>query len=52
MFIEEKYKKAWQEFKIKMTSLRKRRSEIFLNISKKLDEQQLDSLKNKLNIHE
>jgi len=48
----EKYKHAWVEFKEKMSSLRKRRQEIFASISKKLDEQQLDSLKKKLNIHE
>lgn len=47
----EKYKQAWIEFKSKMASLRKRRQEIMVGISNKLDAQQLDSLKKKLNIH-
>ena len=48
----EKQKQAWEEFKTKIASLRKRRTEIFSSISKKIDAQQLDALKKKLNIHE
>lgn len=48
----EKQKQARLAFKEKMILLRKRRMEIFENISKKIDTQQLESLKKKLHIHE
>jgi parvulin-like peptidyl-prolyl isomerase len=48
----EKYKQAWKKFQDKMASLKKRRFEIFSNISKKLDEQKIESLRKKLENHE
>jgi hypothetical protein len=48
----EKYKQAWKRFQAKMTSLRKKRSDVVATISKKLDQQQLESVKKRLNMHE
>lgn len=44
----EKYKQAWKKFQEKMASLRKRRTEILENISKKLDQQKIESLMKKI----
>lgn len=45
----EKYKSAWEKFQDKMTSLRKRRHEILMRISEKLDRQHMEKLRKKLN---
>ncbi|MFM2330676.1 MAG: hypothetical protein RLZZ26_183 [Candidatus Parcubacteria bacterium] len=50
--LTEKQQKAWEEFKSQMAHLRRRRTDVLTRISKKIDEQQLISLKNKLNVHE
>jgi hypothetical protein len=42
------YKQAWEEFKEKMAELRKRQLEILANISKKLDQQSLEKIREKL----
>jgi len=47
----EKYKQAWKKFQDKMESLKKRRSEIVVNISEKFDQQQIDKLRKKLQGH-
>jgi len=47
----EKYKKALEKFHNKMASLRKRKSELLTNISKKFDQQQIESLRKKLKGH-
>jgi len=44
----EKYKQAWKKFQEKMVSLRKRRSEVLKNISKKFDQQQIDKIRKRL----
>ncbi len=44
----EKHKQTRKKFQDKMASLRKRRIEILANISKKFDQQQLESLRKKL----
>ncbi len=44
----EKYKQAWKKFQDKMASLRKRRSEVLENISKKFDQQQIDKIRKKI----
>lgn len=49
---EEQYKQAWEEFQNKMASLRKRRHEIFVRISEKLDQQHMEKLRKKLKNHE
>jgi F0F1-type ATP synthase delta subunit len=41
-------KQAWEEFKEKMANLRKRQMEIMVNISRKLDEQRLKKIRQKL----
>ena len=38
----EKYKKAWEKFQNKMADLRKRRHEILVRISEKLDHQRME----------
>jgi hypothetical protein len=48
----EKYKQAWKKFQNKMALLRKKQSEILENISKKLDQQHIEKLRNKLKNHE
>lgn len=48
----EKYKEAWIRFQNKMVLLRKRQSEILENISKKLDQQQIEKVRNKLKNHD
>ena len=48
----EKYKQAWKKFQDKMYSLKKRESEILENISKKIDQQKLESLRKKLKENE
>ena len=48
----EKYKEARKKFKDKMVSLRNRRTGVLADISKKFDQQQLESVKKRLNIHE
>jgi hypothetical protein len=48
----EKYKQAWKKFQDKMASLAKRKSAILTNISKKFDQQQLESLRKKMKEHE
>ncbi|MDO8240751.1 MAG: hypothetical protein Q7T51_02130 [Candidatus Moranbacteria bacterium] len=48
----EKYKQAWKIFQDKMTSLKKRRSDILARISGKLDEQHMEALRKKINEHE
>ena len=45
----EKYKKAWEKFKEKMLSLKKRRVEIFKRVSEKLDQQKIEAIMKKLN---
>jgi len=47
----EKYKQAWKKFQDIMASLQKRRLEIFTDISNKLDEQKMESLRKKLKDH-
>jgi hypothetical protein len=46
--LKEKYKQAWEKFQAKMDSLRKRRSEILLSISTKLDQQKIEAIMKKL----
>lgn len=48
----EKYKQAWKKFQDKMQSLRKRKSEILSSISKKLDQQKIESLMREIKGHE
>lgn len=48
----EKYKKAWEEFQAKMTSLRERRHDLFVRIAEKLDKQKMDKLRDKLKNNE
>lgn len=47
----EKYKQAWKKFQDKMSSLKKRRLEILKNISKKFDQQKIESIRKKLQDH-
>ncbi len=47
----EKYKEVWIKFQNKMALLQKRQSEILENISKKLDQQHIEKLRNKLKNH-
>lgn len=44
----EKYKQAWRKFQNKMIFLEKRRIMILENISKKLDQQQIDKIRKKI----
>lgn len=44
----EKHKQAWKKFQNKMVSLKKRQLDVLANISKKLDQQKIDSIMKKL----
>lgn len=44
----DKYQKAWEKFQIKMSSLRKRQTEIFSNIYKKMDQKKIEIIRKKL----
>jgi len=44
----EKYQKAWKKFQEKIKELKKRQFEIISNINKKLDQQKVDLLMNKI----
>lgn len=46
--LKEKYKQAWEKFQDKMNSLKKRRSEILVRISAKLDQQKIEKIMKKL----
>jgi hypothetical protein len=46
--LKEKYNQAWKKFQDKMDSLKKRRSEILVNISAKLDKQKIEAIMKKL----
>ena len=41
----EKYKQAWKKFQDKMSSLKKRKFEILVNISKKFDQQKIEKIR-------
>lgn len=49
---KEEYKQAWKKFQDKMNLLRKKQTEILANISRKLDEQHIEKIRNKLKNHE
>jgi predicted nucleotide-binding protein (sugar kinase/HSP70/actin superfamily) len=49
---EEKSQQAWKKFQEKMASLRKKRSEILVRISEKLDQQHIAKLRKKLHTDE
>ena len=44
----EQYKQAWEKFQEKMIQLRKRKAEIFKNISQKIDQQKIEALMKKI----
>ncbi|MCF7898774.1 MAG: hypothetical protein K9L31_02385 [Candidatus Pacebacteria bacterium] len=48
----EKYKQAWKTFQDQIEDLKKRRSEVLLKLSKKLDEQRINTLIGKIKDHE
>jgi hypothetical protein len=44
----EKYKQIWKKFQDKISFLKKRRSEVLKDISKKFDQQQIDKIRKKI----
>jgi len=46
--LQKRYKQAWERFQDKMSSLKKRRSEILANISAKFDQQKIEKIMKKL----
>ena len=48
----EKYQQAWEKFKDKMSSSRKRKYEILKTISEKLDKQHIEAIRKQMKNHE
>ncbi len=48
----EKYNQAWLKFKTQIAFIRKKRFEIFSRILKKMDQQELEGLRNEIKNHE
>jgi hypothetical protein len=48
----EKNKQSWKKFQQKMNELQKKQAEILARISKKLDDQHIEKLRDRLKKHE